>query len=349
MPCNAHCSEKKTKKRKLNTSAKSGSNLVSHNHKRSLRRAGYLSEHLLDLTVQHQHQGRAHGTQSVGSGALEEGGDALLLADLVEAINGALVDPLGLRLLGLHLQTTTDGVEGVGSVSSKDGSELGNAELGGKAYNVTVLLVGVHVGEGIEHAEVHATVGDDAHDRHTEAIVQSHNTRGSSSGLDKAITQAVEALLARAHIGGKTGTGIVQGVDNAQRSSTSKTTGSHVDGEELGEFLFLISLGENILDHILEGKVEGLGREVTKNVGEVSTPESSHTLLSGHTSEAITYTRITLDLARHDVGVGILSLDDQLDTLDGGSASLGDSAADATSGEILQKGHSSVRHDFRSK
>lgn len=65
----------------------------------------------LDLAVHHQHQRRAHSAQHVGPRALEQRGAALLLDDLAEAVRGALVDPLGGRLLGLHLQVSSDRVE----------------------------------------------------------------------------------------------------------------------------------------------------------------------------------------------------------------------------------------------
>ena len=66
-----------------------------------------------DLGVKHEDKGGSDGTESVGSRSLEEGGGTLVLDDLSEAVHGVLVDPLGLRLLGLHLQTTTDGIHGV--------------------------------------------------------------------------------------------------------------------------------------------------------------------------------------------------------------------------------------------
>ena len=49
-----------------------------------------------DLAVEHQHQRGADGAERVGTSALEQRGHALLLRHLGEAVQGALVQPLGL-------------------------------------------------------------------------------------------------------------------------------------------------------------------------------------------------------------------------------------------------------------
>lgn len=50
--------------------------------------------HRLELVVHDQHDRRPNRAEGVGSGALEEGGGALLLDDLGEAVAGSLVQPL---------------------------------------------------------------------------------------------------------------------------------------------------------------------------------------------------------------------------------------------------------------
>ncbi len=61
-------------------------------------RAWRKSTHLLDLVVQHQHEGTAGAAQHVGQRALEERVDALLLGNLAPAVDGAVVLPLAARL-----------------------------------------------------------------------------------------------------------------------------------------------------------------------------------------------------------------------------------------------------------
>ncbi len=118
-----------------------------------------------DLGVEHQHQGSTDCAESIGTSSLEHGGDTLVLDDLAEAVHGAGVHPFGLGLLRLHLQTTADSVEGVRSISSGDGGELGAAESGEATEQAVVrLLVWVVVHQGVEEAEVHTTVWDDAND-----------------------------------------------------------------------------------------------------------------------------------------------------------------------------------------
>ena len=302
-------------------------------------------EHGLDLAVKDEHKGGTDGTESVGTGTLEESGSTLLRDDLRETIHGTLVEPLGLGLLGLHLETTTDGVHGVGSVTGSDSGRLGNAEGGDKTKRSLVALVRVDVGKGIVHTEVHATVRDDTGDGHPETVVQTHETGGTSGSLGKTVSKTVEGLLAGSDIRGKTGTGVIQRIDDAQGTCTSKTTGGHVDKEELTELGLFVVLGEDSLDDILKGEVEGLGREVTDHVGEVTSPEGTDTLLGGNATEAISNTSVTLDLTGLDQGVSILGLDDKLDTLNRGGTGLGHGTGDTTSGKVLKEGsHSVVGH-----
>jgi len=294
----------------------------------------------LDLTVQDKHHRRSDGTKSVSPGSLEKSGDALLLRDLGEAIHGALVEPLSLRLLRLHLQTTTDSVHRIRCITSSDSSGLCNGEDGSQTSEVGgVVSVRVDIGQRVIHTEVHATVRDDTGDGHTEPIVQAHHTGGTLHRLDQAVGQTRELALAASDIRCKAGTGIIQRIDNAQRTSTGKTTRSHVNQEEFAEVSLLVKLGEEVLDDILEGEVERLGREVTENVHEVTTPESGNALLRSNTGEAVDDSGVTLDLAGADQRIGILSLDDQLDTLDRSSGSLGNGTGDTSGGEVRHEGH----------
>lgn len=98
---------------------------------------------MLELIVEYQHKSGTNSSQSVGTSTLEHGGNTLVTEDLSSAVNGVLVDPLVTRLLRLHLESTSDSVEWVGSVTSHDGSELGYGELGDKSENTNILLVGI--------------------------------------------------------------------------------------------------------------------------------------------------------------------------------------------------------------
>eukprot|EP00128_Syssomonas_multiformis_P017712 Colp12_sorted_trinity150504_noHs@22377 len=295
------------------------------------------TEHTLDLIVEHQHEGGTNGTEGVGTSTLEEGTHTLILSNLGEAVEGTLVEPLLLGLLGLHLETTTDGVEGVRGVTGGDGDNLGNGELGGNTNDTVVLLEGVLLTEGVIETEVHTTVGDDTDDGDTETVVETKNTLGATGSLHQAVSETVEVTLASADIGSKTSTGVVERVDNAEGTSTSKTTRGHVDEEELAELLLGVNLGEQLLDAVLEGEVEGLGGEVTDDVGHVTTPERGETLLFVHTHEAVSDAGVAGNLTGADAGVSILSLDQEFHTLNGGGACLGDGARDTSEGEVNEE------------
>lgn len=211
---------------------------------------------------------------------------------------------------------------------------MGDGEFREQADDVGVLLVGVHAVEGVEQTEVHTSVGNDTGDRNTETIVKTKEARRAASSLHEAVAEAIERLLARADIRGKTGTGIIKGIDNAEGAGTSKTTGGHVHSKVQTEIGLGVVLWEQRLNGILEGKVESLGRKVSDHVGEVSSPEGLDALLGGHTGEAVHDTSVSLDLAGADHRVRVLGLDDKLDTLNGGGSSLGNCSRDTSGGEI---------------
>jgi len=150
----------------------------------------------------------------------------------------------------------------------------------------------------------------------------------------------LNCFFARSNVGRKARTGVIKGVDDAQRTGACKTTRGHVDGKELGEFCALIGLREHGLDTILEREVERLGGEVTDDVCQVTTPESADSLLLRHTGEAVDNASVSGNLPTDDFGVGILGLDKELHTLDGSSASFRHGSGDATGKEVDHE----VRH-----
>ena len=71
---------------------------------------------------------------------------------------------------------------------------------------------------------------------------------------------------------GETSTSEVEGVDNSQGEGTSETTRSDVGGH-LGGVGSILGNVEQGLDLTLEGEVQGLGWEITDDVGQVTAPE----------------------------------------------------------------------------
>ncbi len=252
-------------------------------------------------------------------------------------MGSSLVNPLVLGLLGLHLQTTTNGVKRIRSIPSGDGGSLGNSELGGNTHDSVVGLERIHLTERVVHSEVNSSVGDDTDNGDTEAVVETQNSLGTTGSLDKAVRQTVEVTLSVSDIRGQTGTGIIERVHNDQASSSGSSTRGHLNKEKLPKLSLGVVSREHLLEGILEGKVEGLGGDVTDNVGQVSTPEGSNTLLRGDTREAVDNAGVAGNLTRTNARVGILGLDDQLHTLDRSSDGLGDTTRDTTDGEVDEK------------
>ncbi len=80
---------------------------------------------------------------------------------------------------------------------------------------------------------------------------------------------------------------IVEGVDEKQGGSTGSTTGGQVTGHPLPVAITLLLEGEHRLVCIAESEVQGLGREVSDNVGSVTSPQGHDTLVLCGTAEAV--------------------------------------------------------------
>lgn len=81
--------------------------------------------------------------------------------------------------------------------------------------------------------------------------------------------------------------GIIQRVDEEQRGGTGHTAGGQVTGHPLGIPIAVLVELEHRLVGVAESKVEGLGREVSDDVGSVASPQRHDTLLLGGTAEAL--------------------------------------------------------------
>ena len=167
-----------------------------------------------------------------------------------------------------------------------------------------------------------------------EAVVQRHGAARALHRLGEAVAEALELLLPLADVRGEAGTGVVERVHDGERRSAGEAARGELRAEELQELLVLVELREPGLDGVLEGKVEGLGREVADDVHAVSAPEGGDALLRRDAREAVADAGVALDLARLNVRVGILRLDHKLHALDGSRQRLRDRAGHTAGGEV---------------
>jgi hypothetical protein len=125
-------------------------------------------------------------------------------------------------LTGRHHHTTTDGVERVRGNTGTSGDSPTEQE-GGKE----VTLEGTGEDDwldGIVHSEVQTTVDDNSKDGGHETTVETGNTIGGEGllvNIHETVELAFTTLLGALGIVGKTGTGIIEGVDEEERSGTS--------------------------------------------------------------------------------------------------------------------------------
>ena len=189
-----------------------------------------------------------------------------------------------------HHHTTTDSVQRIRSDTSTSGDspaeQEGGEEVTLKRTNENNRL------DGVVHAEVQTTVDNYTKNGGHETTVETSNTIGSEGllvDIDETVELTVTTLLGVLSIIGKTGTGIVERVDEEERSSTGSlflllekfsevinsatyTAGGQVAHHPLKITITLLLEGEHGLVGITESEVKGLGGEVTDNVGSVTSP-----------------------------------------------------------------------------
>lgn len=245
-----------------------------------------LAEHeKLGLVVDGQDTSTGNTTENVGTSTLEERLDTLSGDDLAGSIHGVLVLD---GLTGGHHHTTTDGIKRVRGDTGTSGDGPTKSE---RSQEVTLESTGEKDRlDRVVHTEVQTTVDDDTSNGGHETTVETGNTVGGEGllvDIDETVELTLTTLLGRLGVVGETGTGVVEGVDEEEGSGTGSTTGGQVTGHPLGVTVTLLLVGEHRLVGITEGEVQSLGREVTDDVGSVTTPQGENTLGLCGSAEAL--------------------------------------------------------------
>jgi hypothetical protein len=294
------------------------------------RRHSCSGEGGLDLVVEDKNEGTTGTSDNVGQAALEEGGATLVMVDLLEAVHGTIVHLVLASLTGSHHESSSDGIKRVRNNTSRDGDALSETPHGEEVGGLDVFEK--HDLTGIEHTEVRGSVGNDTNDGDTETSVEALNTV-LAGGLLEAVNETVELSLATGtDISGESGTGEIERVDDGEGGGTSSTTGGAVTDEEHTGLGLGVVRAESKLVEVLAGEVEGLGREIPDDVSEVASPEGTEALLLNDSAEAVVNTLISH--LNGNVGVSILDLEEELDSLDRGNDGLRHGGGNATDEEV---------------
>lgn len=259
--------------------------------------------------------------------------DLYLTALIYNVSKSRAKNGLGLKFTYLtrgHHHAATDGVKGVGGDTGTSGDRPTEEE---RSEEVALKRTDEEDGlDGVVHAEVETAVDNDTGDGGHETTVETGNTvRGHGLAVDvnKTVELTLTARLGVLGVVGKTSTGVVERVDEEEGGGTGSTARGKVAGHPPPVAVTLLLESEHGLVGVAESEVQGLGGEVTDNVGGVAAPQGGGALRGDDTLEAVA-----------NAGVGtvettgaehlILVLDEELDTLDGGSGGLGDGSGNTT-------------------
>jgi hypothetical protein len=252
--------------------------------------------------------------------------------NFLETIAGSWVSSFGFGETRLHHQSSSDGVEGVGDDTGWDGDDLGESP---EDKNVSLLGVREHNSfTGIEHTEVRCTISNNTDNWDSESSVEASSTIWSGGLLEAVNKSGVFSVGSWTNISGESGTGKIKRVDEAKRGSSGSTTGSAVTNEEFHSIGWLVG-AKILLVVIFAGEVKSLSREISDDVGHVSSPEWGETLFRVDSLETVSNTLVLLGFI-HTFNV-VLDLEEHLNTLNGGNHSLGDGSGNTTHHEIHEE------------
>jgi hypothetical protein len=181
----------------------------------------------LELIVHDKDQRSSHTSKNVGSSSLEESLSSFLFSDFLETVKGSVVKDfllsVGSLSARLHHESSSDGVKRVGHKSSHGGDIHGVNELNN---NTGVLLVLEKDGfSRVITSEVHSSVSNDTHHGNSESLVKTEKSVGFID-LGETVNESVELSLSvtLTDIGGKSGSGEIEGVHETEGSGTSSSS-----------------------------------------------------------------------------------------------------------------------------
>jgi len=269
----------------------------------------------LNFIVEYKNEGTTGSSDNVRETSLEEGSWSLIGEDLVEAVHGTSVHSVGTGLSGGHHESTSDGIKWVRHDTSSDGDTLCETPLG-KEWSSLVVFEELNLSSIVE-TEVRSSVNNNTNDGDSETVVKGRDSSASGS-LGEAVDETSEfSFSSCTDISGKSSSSEIKWVDEAKGSCSSSTTGGTVTNEEFSWVGLWVVWTKGLLVVILAGKVKGLGWEITDDVGEISSPEGSETLLSNDSLETVSNTIVSV--FNSDFLVGILYLKKKLYSLNWGN------------------------------
>ena len=291
---------------------------------------GSTSVDLDNLVESRKDTSSSDGSEDVSSSSVHEGHETFRLNELSSAVEGSGVLD---SFTGGHHHSSSDGIDGVGEETSDDSDGVAEGEGKGEGS-----VIGEHGSHGVIKSEVEASVHEDSDTGDDEASVETGDTVGGDGllvDIDHTGVLSGTALLGGLQVVGKTGSGVVQGVDEEEGQGSSDTAGHDVLEEDGGLGVGLGGL-EGLLDLVLEGEVQGLGGEVSDAVGEVTLPEGTYSFAL-HGSLSTVHDTLVRSVEGSLSEHFSLVLDKELDSFNRGGDGLGTDGGDTGEHEILNE------------
>merc|ERR1719369_343498 len=188
--------------------------------------------------------------------------------------------------------------------------------------DVGVLGIRQHTFSCVKASEIGRPVNDNALNRHVESLVETLKAIAFED-LSEAVSKATEFSLSSgfSNVGSKPCSGEVKGVHEAKGCCTSCATRCQISSKITPELCFWIhSTQEDLLVLVFEGEVEGLGREVTDHISQITSPKGNKALFLWDSYNTV-YDSLVL-VRCGDLLADMLHLQQQLDSLNGSNGCL---------------------------
>lgn len=227
----------------------------------------FLFNEVLDFFIENQDESTTNSSENVGKWTLEEWLiSTFLLIDFLSTIKRSSIEDFSTTRL--HHHSSSDGIKWIWGNTSQGSNGLGNNVLNKESlifqFEDTI--------SRIEHSEVDSSVEDDTPNWDDESLIETSDTI-SSGDLLQTIKSSVELSLSSwSNISSQSGSNEIQWVDKEQWGGSSSSSWEHRSEEVLNLLSLWVEWAEPISVGILEGKVQGLGWEISHDVGHVSSP-----------------------------------------------------------------------------
>lgn len=235
-------------------------------------------------------------------------------------VNGIMINFL--LQSGVHHHSSPNSIGGIRNGFAGHRHRLRQQKL---QENRPFFIIGDEALPNIPEPEVQPPIKKDGRNRNPQAIIKPPNSIGSENGVHTVVEPSELGLTRFAHVDPHASPGQVQGVDEQGGARARHSPHNDAPFHKLIFLLHRVVLVEVSVEHVLEPEVQGRGGEVPDHVGRVSSPVGQQPFFQENALSAVEEAGVLF----FELLVGVLGLEEELDSLQGGCYRFGNDPGDS--------------------